>query len=89
MQPDLEVENVLMIKIFLGRREIFWEITYKSDVVKIYNMNRGSLSHKKYKMPIYKFLALIDHGIPIIKSLHILIYHIVAGVRRHFLGKEI
>lgn len=76
-------------KYFLDAVRYFGEITYKSDVVATYNINRGSLSHKKYKMPIYKFLALIDHGIPIIKSLHILVYYIVAGVRRHFLGKEI
>lgn len=75
-------------KYFLDIIRYFGSLTYKSESIAIYNINHGSLSNNKLKMPVYKFFALRDHGLKITESLLILIYYAYYGFLRHYFHKE-
>ena len=52
----------------------------------IYNMNNSkSVSRNKFKMPIYKFLALRDFGLGYIQTVYFMMHYIFVGAIRHIL----
>lgn len=63
---------------FLSAVKSFGEIRLCSKIVAAYNISRKpSLSNRKYKMPIYKFMVLLDHGFSFHKACYYFWFYII------------
>ena len=75
---------------FLGAASYFGGYQCFPQSLLIYKVgNPVTLSGKKFKMPFYKFLSLLDFGIGPFKAFYYMIYYIVFGIRRYFFKQNI
>lgn len=62
---------------FLSAVKKFGQIKLNSEIVATYNISKTpTLSNRKYKMPLYKFLALRDHGLTIYQTVFYLFFYV-------------
>lgn len=68
---------------FLSAVKNFGEIQLCSKIVATYNISKApSLSNRKYKMPIYKFMALLDHGLSFHMACYFFCFYIIKSIKK-------
>ena len=69
---------------FLSAVKKFKYLRCIKDPILLYKItNNDSVSNKKYKMVIYKYLALRDFGVSMPKAIYYMLYYAFFGVMRH------
>jgi len=75
---------------FLRAAEYFGGYECFPNPLLIYKVGDSkTLSGKKFRMPLYKFLALLDFGVNPLMASYYLIHYIVTGVRRYFFKQNV